>query len=398
MTGGKEIHPIEGVETAYAASRAGYRRFQLLHRMNTDRQPNALYTSDGEVAGLEEFVLINGSGQTYLPFEFSHIPKSSSAKSFFGLNLPPDVHSQAVAFLGLAPAYEAQLEGFKPHNFQHLVRYTRNAKVLAWLGNDALSKDGLRLEAELFRLTHHPHFKNKTGNSPGKMLANAQLVASDPGKGIDFGRGEAWGTDAVVATFAMADLEWREQVRPWLDTLSGILELAPAGCHGGIQAKVFPSGKMLEVDGEKIRGRQAYEESYIQIALRGMVGCVYEGTGDSHEAGLIFSLERSYRSLTSSMAWSDGNGPWRWLAVGPLEISEDLFCTPGDENHDDKIDKNCWSSLGHAFQLTQDEDFFLKAIEMGGGSVESLLAELQNADDLPHQADLLALLQDHLGL
>ena len=47
MTGGLEIYCYDGITAATLASPKAFRLYTALHRMQTDRMPNALYARNG---------------------------------------------------------------------------------------------------------------------------------------------------------------------------------------------------------------------------------------------------------------------------------------------------------------------------------------------------------------
>ena len=60
VTGGFAVDTIGGARVAGTASQDGYRRLELLHRMNTCRQPQALYDWRGEPVGYHQWVTPKG--------------------------------------------------------------------------------------------------------------------------------------------------------------------------------------------------------------------------------------------------------------------------------------------------------------------------------------------------
>ena len=68
-----------------------------------------------------------------------------------------DLVRSAIEANGLDPYYENDLLGFSAHDYQHYNRFTRNAKTLAWQGNDAIARDDLRLAAENYNFSFHQY-------------------------------------------------------------------------------------------------------------------------------------------------------------------------------------------------------------------------------------------------
>jgi len=394
MAGGDEIHVFDGVRTAAAASVDGYRRMELVHRMQNDRQATALYALDGEPSQVETWVQ-HGPNGAFVPLTF-YMRVLPNEPEPFGYAEADPTQAQLVQELGMQPDYESTLLAYAPVDLQHLIRYTRSAKALAWLGNDPLAKDDLRLQAELFRMTYHPYANAPSGTAQATgMKEDLDFVEDDPGVGFTFGRGEGWGMDAVNAAFALADDEWRARVRPWCDVLVDLVTDGQAACSGFVQATV--SSKMV---GGKYRARQAIEQAIVENGLRGMLESVYRGTAPAREAMLTDVLTASFYSWLTPMAWSSAHEKtWAIGAIGPLDPSKPLFCggLPAD-GHSSHVDtyQNA-SSFGYAFQTTGDPLFLqYGAALLGGGP---LLTELEAAglDNVENRAALLALAQDLAG-
>ena len=127
--GGEEIYFCDGVRTAYAASNDGYRYFQVVHRMMSERHPVALYDGDGDAFSFEDWIVQGPSGP-YVPTYIWTWPVLFLGDPF-GFEDSPTFQRDAVAAMGLAPAYEGALLDYEPIDRAHLVRYTRSPKVLA---------------------------------------------------------------------------------------------------------------------------------------------------------------------------------------------------------------------------------------------------------------------------
>jgi hypothetical protein len=371
MTGGDEIHIVEGVETAMSRSVEGYRHFQLLHRMHTDRQPNVIYKQNGDPASFLDYIVFNGA-DTYVPLSFYMMYLGGT--DTIGYNQKPTFEVTAVANQGKEPSYKNTLLGFDPHDLQHLIRYTRSPKALAWLGNDSLAKDDLRMQAELFRLSYHPYY-NSAGKSMDEtsMRRDIEEITDNPHGAMTFGRGEGWGTDVTSAAYALGSLEWRSQVYPWFETLATLLSFAQTTCQGYIMAQ---SGEKF-LDG-KYRGAQGYEVSIVDNALTGLVERAFRGLNPAYTALMDDVRSDHYYGFIDPMAWSSQyNGPWEQYAVAPLSPLSTPYCgvsqqpvdglTPGANKY------QTFTTLGYAYQLTEDPVFLEKAGDMIGGD---LLTEL----------------------
>jgi hypothetical protein len=402
MTSGLEIVAWDGLETAWAASRNGYRAYQLLHRMATDRMPNALYSRDGEPSSVERWLVENGSAD-YVPMDHYVVPLLfGSHPDPFGFHDAPRFQIDFVAAHGLQPAYEALHLAYDPHDYQHFVRYTRAAKVLAWLGNDSLAKDDLRMQAENFHLSYHPYRNGPFGGSSSSgMLSARRYVNEHPGKGFPFGRGEAWGIDCVAAAYGLAGPEWRERKRPWLSAIVDLLLDGQAQCSGFIQA--FVSDKAV---GGRYQARQLIEQTLTETMLVSLHESVFRGL-DAVRAQMVRDIAaRSLNAFIGEMSWFPGQGgPWRYTAVAPLNPDLPVFCSRADLPPDGWTEGDIdtyqdWPSFAHGYQLTGDPAFLRQArVQLGAlDYVETLhQLEVSGTDNLGNRAPLLALLQRLAG-
>ena len=230
MTSGNEIFLYDGLRTVWSASMEGYRLARIVHRMHSDRMPSALYDADGSPSGVDDWV-VQGSPD-YVPFDHFMTPHLTSSDPF-GVWKAPTFHKDYVENNGLLAHHALDLEGFDPHDFQHLIRYTRSAKVLTWLANDSLAKDDLRMQAENFHLSYHSNVNGAGGYvQPTGLRWDQDHVRNYPGTGFTFGRGEAWGLDCAVAAYATSSESWRARNRPWLDEVAQVLADGQSTCSG----------------------------------------------------------------------------------------------------------------------------------------------------------------------
>jgi len=398
MTSGLEIYMYDGISVAAAASKRGYRMFEALHRMATDRMPTVLYRKDGTPSSVEEWLVENGNAD-YVPMDHFLTPMLfGSHPDPFGFHDAPRFQIDYVQQNGLAAGYEGAHFGFEPHDFQHFVRYTRSAKVLVWLGNDSLAKDDLRMQAENFHLTYHPYRSNAFGGIPSSgMLRNLEYVAQFPGKGFPFGRGEAWGLDCVEAAYSSADDAWRERKFPWLAQLTELLLDGQASCSGFIQA--FVSDKA--VDG-LYQARQVIEQSITEHALVGLHESVFRRRDPAHAAMLRDILSHSLYAFIGEMSWFPGEfGPWRYTGVGPLDPHLPMWCSRaempvGAWTEGDIEAFQDWSSFGYGYALTGDTIFLRFArFQIGAPDFSELVRRLQadGTENLENRAALLAWVQ-----
>jgi len=393
MTGGSEIWMTEGLRTAASASANGLAYYRLLHRMQMDRMPLALYSIDGEPSCVEDWLQTGAQGVSYVPFEHFILPVLKPDDPF-GFDEAPQFQIDHVVASGLRPDYYGTHTRYEAYDFQHFVRFTRGAKALAWLANDSLAQDDLRLAAEMFNLSFHEHANGYYGGIQGSGLRQKmEFVSQIPGKGLPFGRGEAWGLDCAMAAFAFSSPEWRDRKRPWFDLSLQVMSDGQSQCSGFIQSQVVP--KFL---GGKYHARQGIEQSITENMLRGMLKTVYEGQDPARTALCSDVLRASLYAFISDMAWFPGeHAPWSQTAVGPLDTWAPVYChwsqIPLDGHSTYYETFQNWSSFAYAYELTNDTEFLLKATEeIGGGD---LLTELQaqGLHNVENRASLIALMQ-----
>ncbi len=397
MTSGNEIFCWDGVGVAAASSIRGYRAYEAYHRMHTDRMPTAFYELDGEPTSVERW-LVNG---TYVPFSHYLVPfQGSSYPDPFGLGDAPRFQINFVQQNGLAPAYEGAHLGFDPHDFQHFIRYTRSAKVLAWLGNDSLAKDDLRMQAENFHLSFHPYRNDPYGATQfGGMLAMQQYVAAHPSIGCPFGRGEAWGVDCALAAYSFSDTTWRAAKRPWFARIAELVLNGQGQCNGFIQS--FVSDKA--VDG-LYRARQVIEQSITENTLMGLRETVFRGVDPGHADMVRDVLVNSLYAFVGEMAWfPEQGGPWRYTGIAPLNLALPIWCRrsqmPPDAWSAGDIDTyQDWSSFAYGYELTGDPVFLEYALKQLYGAT-NLLNRLRSEgfENLENRSALLALAQHLAG-
>ncbi|HUR28478.1 MAG TPA: hypothetical protein VM509_09850 [Planctomycetota bacterium] len=389
MTSGTEIYLYDGLVTADCASTEGYRLSQLSLRMYGERNPVALYNQDGNPTKFTDWITHGPQfDYIYMQFYLRLLPGPDP----FGMTTAPTFQVDYVNSHGLEPAYETELVSYKPIDIQHQIRVTRSMKVLTWLGNDALAKDDLRMQAEIARLSYNDLPNSPAGNGIGTgMLVDLQFVAANPGVGLDFGRGEGWTVDSMAAAYAINGIPWRQQALGWFDEVYGLVRDGQANCSGILQRNF--SSKLL--DG-LFFGRQSIEQAIIENALWGMKKSVYTGRDPVTAYGLRSVIAKSAYSMVTFPAWDDvKHGPWGQLAVAPLQTNLPPFCNVlpplGTATGVDKY--QVWSSFAYGYELTLDPIFLDKALMMAQGS--NLLSSLQAGgfSNLENRAALIALMQ-----
>lgn len=398
MTSGQEIFCYDGIVAATVGSPDGFRLYSALHRMQTDRQPNALFQLGGEPSSVEEWLVENGD-RDYVPFEHFVVPLVfGSRPDPFGVRDAPRFQADYVAAHGLVPAYEAAHLAFDPHDHQHFIRYTRAAKVLAWLANDSLAADDLRLQAENFHFTYHPYYNGPFGTAQETgLLTKLQYVAANPGQGFPYGRGEAWGLDCVLGAYATAEPGWRERKLPWILQQAELISAGQASCSGFVQA--FVSNKA--VDG-KYRARQMIEQSITENTLVGLFETVLRQAHPAQGAMVLDVLDGSLRAFIGEMAWFPGEpGPWRYTGVAPLAPDLAPWCSRAEMPPDawtlgDRETFQDWSSFAYGHELTLDPEFLRKAqLQIGAADFDGLADRLDGSglQNLENRAALLTVVQ-----
>ncbi len=395
MTSGNEIFCWDGITTAAAASYHGLHMFRALHRMHTDRQPNVLYDADGAPSTVERWWRENGQ-LDYVPFYHYIVPfLGGSYPDPFGFANAPRFQIQHVQANSLRPGYEDSHLSFDPHDYQHFIRYTRSAKVLAWLGNDSLAKDDLLLQAEMFHLSYHTWRNDVHGGFMGSGLLSHRAVANaNPGKGGPFGRGDAWGLDCAVAAYSLAEPGWRTVKKPWLEDIIEMLMTSQGTCNGFLQA--FVSSKAVE---GKYRARQQIEQSITENALQGLRETVFKNADPGYSDMTRDVLVDSLYGFLGDMAWVRGAGPYRYTGVGPKDVNLPIWCAASQMPHDafthgDIETFQDWSSFAYGYELTGDPIFHERALEQLAGATD-LLTRLRNegTSNIENRAPLLAQMQ-----
>ncbi len=396
MTGGAEIIMFDGMRTAWAATPAGFELARIMHRMHTDRMPNALYDLDGQPATVTDWIKQSGSTK-YVPFWHFMKPDLSSGDPF-GVKDALQFQIQYVNANNLKPSYEGQLLSFDPHDYQHFIRYTHSAKVLAWLANDSVAIDDLRMQAENFRLSYHTNYNSASGLAqPTGLRWDQDYVIQHPASGFRWGRGEGWGVDCTNAAYATSPPEWRAARLGWYDMVADLVNDGQGSCNGFLQANINP-----KFVGGKYRARQAIEHYIMENAILGMVETVYRGKDSATTAMLEDVLEDSYYAGIGPMAWWPGqNGPYQYTAVAPKDEFQPIWCSaaqiPGDGYTAYVEAYQNPSNFAYGYNLTQDQTF-LNFASTQFGNPTSLLNKLENdgLTNIGNKAGLLALMQ-HLN-
>lgn len=389
MTGGTEIVMYDGFITAFAASNDGYRYTLLRHRMYTDRMNDVLFEMDGEPTSVFRW-LVQGSNGAYMPGNFYQV--QISGPDMLGWGGVPKHQVNFVQQNGLAPAYESTLASFRPIDLQHLVRYLSSPKVLAWLGNDSVAKDDILMQAEIARMSYHHAPVNNNGAALGSsMLGDLQWVANNPGKGFAFGRGEGWTIDAMCAAYSLGHANWRASARNWFERIADMVHDGRVDCTGMIQAIV--NTKILN---GQYRARQSIEQAIVENALWSMRESVFRGVDFARMGELKRVISDSAYTMIGFPAWEPiGKGPWNHVAVGPLSMTQPMYCNslPGEGAAAGGLDKyQSWCTLAYGWELTGDPLFLQRTMQMSGSQFATFKSAVQvGFMNMENKAALIAL-------
>ncbi len=393
MQGGSEIHMLEGVTTAFAASNEGYRLYQRQQRMYACRQDDTLYNLDGKETCVEDWLETSGQGVEYLPVWVFLTPVLFLGDSFGFLNAPT-FQQDAVAAMGLEPDYAALMRSFQPIDIEHMVRFTNPLKVLAWLGNDALAKGDLRMQAELMRLSYDRWPQTPAGDAiVTGMYFDSEFVSTNPGAGFNVNRGEGWAVDTMVAAYSLASPDWRTRTYPWFQAIANLFRQGQETCSGTIGS--VPNYSWF---GAQYRVRQSISAAILDNALWGTLRTVLVDQDSATREMALGVLERSTRAMISPNFWNDQqNAPYFLVATGAFDTNLPGFCGPppgdGTQGYDNY---QVWSSLAYGYLLTGDPRFLNRATEMAGGNLLGALTG-SGLGELENRSAMLVLIQEQMG-
>ena len=362
MTGGDEIHLWDGVDVASARSVEGILLAQLRLRMYACRQPNSLYGMDGSHIRPEEWVETGGG--LHLPVWWFNGPQLSAGDPFGLSSADRSQYAQAAAH-GRLPNYDQYIRSYRPVDYQHYVRHTRTLKELCWLANDPLAKFELESQAEGWRLSYSPLPQTPQGGaiSTGRLV-DRQHVDAHPGLGVDIGRGDAWGVDALVAWHALAPQARRNA---YMDDFLGLVDLwwdASSPCDDGLMA-----APTYAAFGGQHRVRSQIEVAMLDHAMLGLLRGALDGREPCAAAQVQRLLERSWRQTISPQVWRTSlHGPLMKIGVGPFIASLPAYCgsTPAGAETTTIDEYQSSSSFAHAWRFTRDPTYLARACELHG--------------------------------
>ena len=314
-TGGAGIQFLEGHKTLGAASASGLGQIALVHRMNVSRQREAAWDRMGDPVGYHAWLdVADDRVATHFRAHGGLLPDALRLPAHGGApaseqvmqvhrrTLRPD-YDQGDPHLprGSFPNTDDNLWAWAPHDGQHYVRWSKNAKALVWLANDPLARDDLRLSAELCHLWLHE--SKGPGDKVGDLAGLENHVRVHPNEGAWLGREAAWGIDVACAAYSVLEPAWRERQRSWLTRIARAL-VAAATPGGVIQRNSNP--KILGHD--HYDATQAFETFFLLNAMR----CLNESVLREVEPELFEALTLLHRRTVDYLFF----GP-PWLEFGP---------------------------------------------------------------------------------
>lgn len=304
---------VAGLEAVTLRERAELERLALEHQLDVARHPVAMWLPDGRPAGLAAWRSPDGTlpfvfdtsshpqpPELRLPAEGGHAPAAHLEAGRSGAVRPPYDTGTAFDSSGMVPTDSTDVVAWRAHPGEGLAPFLKRAEALAWLANDRLAIEDLRLEAERFRLMVHDAPRtleigahDTRANAPAasasgerslSLLDLESIAERRPHCGLPIDRRHALGLDAVVAAYALAEDSWREEFSPWLNRLTDTLLLG--AMPNGLIAR-GPAGGLL---GGHFDVARADDVAWLLHARRVLVEGVYRGV----DAGRAAALERSF--------------------------------------------------------------------------------------------------------
>jgi hypothetical protein len=344
---------------------------------------------NGDPTTLSKWLVQGANNYVFMPGNFYQT--QLSGPDMIGFNQASTHQVDYARNNGFAPAYEAQLAGFKAVDMQHLVRYTNSPKVLVWLGNDSVAKDDLLMQAELARMSYMPHHTGGSGYVLGStMLADLNAVSANGPKGFSFGRAEGWMIDAMCAAYSVAPPAWRTEALGWFQPIPQMVYNGRVGCTGIIQAIV--NNKILSA---QFRARQSTEQAIVENALWSLRESVFRDVNLNAMQQLQTVLVDAAYAMIGFPGWNgEAKAPHSYIACGPLNTALPLYCNllPAG-GIGGGVDKHqSWSTLAYGYQLTGDTLFLLRAMQMNGPNFPDFTSAVQGPfGNLENRAALTAL-------
>jgi hypothetical protein len=395
--GGWWIGAFEG----YWQAREQLLLLDLWLAMDLERSP--VWTADrdtGEPVSSHAFAAANAGAQ---PFDVHH----TNNRVLGGIPFYVDNVGARWNRTELEAPYMEALERWSPHDAQHGVRSTKNARALAWGAFDAYAVDHLRALA-----THYEHsltaerVTNLRYQDPS-LRARLALARARPNTaaGAGVGRGEAWMVDSMVTRYALEAPDWRARALPWFQDAAAWLELEamPSSItQRWTRGICCPSPDPWRDTGvpQDEDVAQTFETGFVGLVAFELVRSVFAGVDDAaakRAGALCIESARSVHELAERAGTSC---PPKWLLVGkrggPPYVRLELHPW-GNE---------CLHGLFHllfAFELSGERWFLERAAALlGQDELEDVpgyvMREASTWNDLlPHAAALVAEIQAGAG-
>jgi hypothetical protein len=170
----------------------------------------------------------------------------------------------------------------------------------------------------------------------------------------------------MSAAYSLGRPAWRAKARDWFNRITLLVGQGQASCSGVIQAQ--QSQKFLN---GQYRARQSIEQAIVENSLWSVRESVFRGVDAPRFADLGNTLARSCYSMIGFPGWSTNfNAPWSICAVGPVNITQPLYCSTLPPGGTDGIPDTyqTWSSFAYGYELTGDPQFLEKCMDMSSPS------------------------------
>jgi hypothetical protein len=290
MTGGDDMHPLDGVRWIAGGEAAGFERYAIESLRYRSRHWGALYEADGSP--------VRPSAGTWRYYDSQFERGEVGPYTFPPRRISP----------GSGPEVFASIDA------QHLVRVWNHDAVLAIVGADPLARQYVLVEAAKTLMTFWPRAGDRAYRWPAVL----------PGRGTGLGRAEAWG--AIVIAHALTLGADRALYAPWIERYVSTLATAqmPSGLFQINQGKEsrnppFSTGGTGSGDGTAVYLiGSGLEECYHALALHALRG---------RDARIPAMLERHAQGM-ERLAWV-GGGVWSHSARGHVATGA-LYTTRED--------------------------------------------------------------------
>lgn len=408
QTGGDEILQWDGIESVMTGEVNGLLMHRAKHRRYTDRSANAFYGANNLPVFMDNYLNNDGSAQWSMfngAFEKKSWPFGNEDDDApWEFDEADDFHVNHVVSNNLAAPYAGTIKSFDIIDHQHEVRRTKDLKVLIWIDNDVVAKRHLALQAELGRMAYYE-------GKDGRFEELLQDTLANPNKGNEFGRGQAWVTDAIVSHYATENLFLRGRFKTWLDTTHDILFNSQMP-NGAWQRKFDGKIATNPPFNGKYSVSRPNECMFTNHAVKGLLRSVYEGvdaTRTQRSTQMIkavgFGQWLFFWKWKQDLSGPDGPGPWNKVAVGDLNPASqpwfNHFQHPPEQFAGGQVKLDDWhfaSILGHLLDATlgtseQQEAVDIIKVHTGGNPL--VVLQNQGIQQMHARAGLLGLLQNN---